>query len=515
MSLYFAYYRRIVIPDAPPVPPLSPSTAFVCQNVAYVAAAALVVGNFVLLSSRVVGGVDPTVANLNIDGNFELASARITAIAADHITLQHSSTLMNDASSATADTNALNTYGARGVNIYHQLAAAPADGGPGPQFLVARLALHDVLQNLVPVLPPAIPLAAPLPAPPVPQDNVALQILANSKITPLKATQTQRLHQLAGLLPAGRFPPFILSFMFNLPDGQEPTAGYISFHDGIKTLRDFLYHYAQFNVSRTLTISDTKLTQFLLLNFIPSEFSLIDLATPSDLPLSFLNIDEFVNRVCEMLAIFYDPPLPMAILESVKRLVNFKRLLDCPNLTPNDVLELINRKIYLIEKSPLFDVNQPNGLDLETRLRDYFFINYNDKELKRLEHARNAAAAERDAVVANSKPPNPNPNPNPNKRSRKTSAPALVSSTAPSTRSQTVKDKENLLKWHAQLITTVPALANIPLPCLYWLSNKAPCLQNAVCQKITIKKPHVISPIVQTHMAAILAWLKLDPLGRF
>ena len=459
----------------------------------------------------VANGPNPTVANLANPNRFQLVSMRVKAIGNAYITAERSVPLTNNDSAATADANALATYGALHNKLYFPIPAV-VEGIPQVKVLVATQVLNDMLIGADPFIPQAPAVLPQPPAPPGPIDNIAQLLQANqnmfasSKETPSKSLMYQRLSNLARILPEGRFSILLKSLMFNLPVGQPVSAGYISLHVPIKMIRDFMYQWSQHLPSRTVELSDAKLHGFIFLNFSEGGSSLADFATPSDKPITFHNIESFVQRICDILAIFWDIPLPAAILHGLRQLMHLHNMNDCPDLLPHDLLELLGRKLLTIDRDPAFDTSMaPNGLDLTSNLNTFFSFVYDDQDIRRLQFKNKSVATS-----------GIDSNPNPRKRGSVASS-LIVPLAAPNTRAnaRSAQDKFALAKWHAELTTAVPALLNVPLPCLYWLTNRIPCLNNPVCQKTAMQKPHVITPVVQTHMADILAWLKNDPLGRF
>ena len=154
-----------------------------------------------------------------------------------------------------------------------------------------------------------------------------------------------------------------------------------------------------------------------------------------------------------------------------------------------------------------------NGLSLESNLAVYFTFKHDDPDIRRLCYFHSLAASGLD-TNSNPKPPKIPRIPRGSKPTAAASNTSLVTNaTGATTRSDS--SRKALAAWYAELVTSVPALAGVALPCLHWLSNITPCLKSAVCLKQYQKKPHVISPVVKTNMQAILVWLKSDPLGRF
>ena len=465
----------------------------------------------------VANGPDPTVANLAGPNQFQLVSMRVKAIGNAYITAERSVPLTNNDSAATADANALATYGALHNKLYFPIPAV-VEGIPQVKVLVATQVLWQ-LMAADPFIPQAPAVLPQPPAPPGPIDNIAQLLQANqnmfasSKETPSKSLMYQRLSNLARILPEGRFSILLKSLMFNLPVGQPVSAGYISLHVPIKMLRDFMYNWSQHLPSRTVELSDTKLHAFIFLNFSEGGSGLADFATPSDKPITFHNIESFVQRICDMLAIFWDIPLPAAVLHGLRQLIHLHNMNDCPDLLPHDLLELLGRKLLTIDRDPAFDTSiAPNGLDFTSNLNTFFSFAYDDQDIRRLQFKNKSIAPS--GIDSNPKPAKLPKSPHNTKSGAGSSTTLVPTGTGVSTRADAAK-KAILLAWYAELTTSVPALVNVTLPCLYWLSNVAPCLKSGVCLKTYNKKPHVITPIVKANMQAILVWLKKDPLGRF
>ena len=303
----------------------------------------------------IANGPNPSLANLANTNQFQLVAVRVTAIDNSFLTVQRSVPLNNNDSAATADANALATYGVIHNRLYFPIPGV-VDGIEQIQLLVATQTLLDMLTEADPFIPQAIPIVPPPPAPPGPIDNIANLLainqgmVASSKDTPAKSIMHARLVSLERIIPQGRFPHVLQSFMFNLPAGQPPSPGYISLHSPIRDLRDFMYQYAQHESSRMVTVTDAKLSGLILLNFGEGDLNIGDFATPSELPLTFLNIENYFQRVCEMIAKTWDSPLPEAILLGVRQLLLLKQLNDCPELIPSDLLELIGRKLHSIDR---------------------------------------------------------------------------------------------------------------------------------------------------------------------
>ena len=503
-----------------PLPPHE-SLAFAINYSTFQTADVMQNGALILVTSTANGPI-PNVVNLSLPGQFQLVVLKVTSIGVGTITLIRSVALSDNASAVSADANADATYGPLGSRIYFRLPQA--DGAAAPRFLVANESLVDLVLNqdpdvvpipLVPVAP-AIPVAA---APP-PNDGIIQQIvnnqnnlLAESRNAVAKNKSYERFLALERLLPAGRHPIFLESLMFGRPDGQPSCSGYLSTSKLNSLLRDRFFDHSNFLARRTVTITDAKLESLLKLEFAPTTLRFEDLATPSDLPITIDNIKSFMQRICEHIAVIFGAPLAHAILRSIDQLVEFIELSDMPGLTVPDILVVTERKLFLAPKFPPFDITiAPNGLSLEQNLRDLFHCDRNDSGLWRMINSRAQDVQNLSAAATN--PNNPRQN---RKRGSATVVPtqALLPA-APQTRAtKAASDKIALTAWHAELTTNIPALVNIPLPCLYWLANVAPCNQSTTCNKQTHKKPHVLPPVMQPHKAAILTWLKKDPLGRF
>ena len=506
-----------------PLPPHE-SLAFAINYSTFQTADVMQNGALILVTSTANGPI-PNVVNLSLPGQFQLVVLKVTSIGVGTITLIRSVALSDNASAVSADANADATYGPLGSRIYFRLPQA--DGAAAPRFLVANESLVDLVLNQDPNVLPAgvIPPALPIPA--AGNDGIIQQLvnnqnnlLAESRNTVAKDKSWRRLIELERLLPAGRHPIFLNSLMFGCPDGQPPCAGYLSSAKLISLMRERFFTHANFMARRAVTITDIKLEAFVRLEFTPNTLRLEDFATPADKPITLDNLKTLMARIGDLFAIIFGAPLAHAFLVCIDLLVELQQLNDFPSLTVDDILMLTERKLFLAPKYPAFDITiPPNGLSLELNLADHFKHDSNSKECQRLVNGKSIEASERDsnsaAASQSSNPPNPNPKPHLKRGSAAVASNPALPSAAPQTRAKAAQDKIALVAWYAELTTAIPALVGIPMPCLYWLSNTAPCSQHTTCQKTSHKKPHVVPPVMQPHKAAMLVWLKKDPLGRF
>ena len=493
-----------------PLPPAQ-GLSFVCQNSEYRAVANVAPGDYVLLPT-LVNGPPPTVAQLTID--FQLVILRVMAASAAYLTLLRITLLESNASAATAGANALATYGTNNTTLYYTIPPA-VDGAAGPQLLVAIMSLRDQIRNNDPhAAPPLAPAMAIQPAvPAVPGGPNMVQQLVDgqhnmlmaSKITVPKQLAWDRLQRLERTFTAGRFNITLLKFMFGLPEGQPPSAGYFHYVHFTQAFKKIFFDLAAHLPALTVTISDTKLEQLTLLLLSSTTVQFSDFAMPSEIPISWHNIKTIINRVCDLLAIVFGADLPMAILNATEQLINLNTYRDAPGLTTADVFKLLERRLFLLDCAPGLDISLPPGdKTLPEKLSAYLNFLSTDTDLKRLIYSH-------DSEIDSSQPKAVQQAP---KRQRQTKQAAPVS--APVTRSATLSDKNkaDLKEWFMKLYNAIPVLEG-KLPCLYFFTNKAPCFKHATCQKHTHKVPHTKDPVLDIHKDAIMAWLKLDPLGRF
>ena len=485
-----------------------------CQHSIFRDVTAVPINVYVFLPTLANGPV-PTIANLL--ANFEIAIFRVVEVSITDITLLRIGVLHDNASAATATANSELTYGNLQTRMYYPIPPGVA-GAPAPQFLVAKTALADRLRAQDPhlVVPQAAaPIQPAAPAPPAPdmilQQLVAGQagIAAASKLTPAKLADYDRIQSMAAFFPPGRFASTIALLMFALPDGQPPSAGYLSFNKVIQAFREYFFNHAQHRPERTPSVTDPQIEYFIKFDF--NKVSLAAFATPEESPLAtFAAVKLLAVRISDLTAIIFGTPLALAVLAAMNQLCELA-LFDCPTLTPAEALQLLQRRLFIMNKDKRFDIAVArNDLPLETNFTEYLTFLHTDLDVHRMVVSR--VPSELD-----SSKPAPNPNPKPGKR-RRSLAPVVT--TAPpasrTTRSVSRADANAILKpWYDDLHKKIPALKNVELPCLHWLSNITPCHQHAACQKTSNPKPHVIDTVVADHMVQILAWLKKDPLDRF
>ena len=521
-----------------PLPANHQALAYMCQFTTILVVSQLVVGNYVILEASP-NGPPPTIANILMVGNFQFATFKVIAVSPAAITLRRVGLINDDHSAGVVAQNALASYGPIQTDLFFNIPPPPADGEPAPpiNWLVAIQALHNDLQNLEQPIPiPGAPiLGAPaVPAPLNQQDQFLQQLVqgqanlaAASKETPLRSMQFLRLKSLAHVFsPAvplpGKFATVLDLLQIGRPAGQPPSAAYLSFTPMMPTIRRTFFDYAAHLTARTVNISDTKLGNAILLWFDPSkETSIMDFATPNDIPLTFTNIIPFVTRVCDIFAIVFGEALPMAIISFITTLVDMHDKLDVPDLVPSDCITLIEQKLYLIDEFPPFNAAVQFQGDLSVHLTTYFAINNHDREMTRMINARKQEAQQQilptDGTKRGVKRQNTPTNLTvPNTRSRSTAAGKTGVAPAASPAAPTVTTKQ-LTDWYKELFTKVPSLENEELPCLHWLANKPPCLQHPACKKSKKKHqgPHTLEPHIVPHVAVLKTWLQTDPLGRF
>ena len=279
------------------------------------------------------------------------------------------------------------------------------------------------------------------------------------------------------------------------------------------------HQYAAYQPDLTVSVTDAVLGKILLLEFRDANdtCSFLALAAPSDLPITFDNFKSFMGRICDHLAPIYGANLPYAIDQAVDELVKLKRTNLVIGLSATDCIHLIERQLYQLNTHFLFTTSVvQNPAMLAPNLAIALHFDQNHPEIIRVLNAKTLAkeaAAAANALVVQHSVLNQNPKPRGAKRkaaSNPALAPALV--LQPTTRSTMAK---SLKDWRDVLDNANPALLGIDLPCFYFLSNTAPCLKHAACQKHTRKQSHIVSTVVAAHKANILAWLKTDPLSRF
>ena len=515
----------------PNVAPNHNELAYACLIGNFVNLTALVVGKYFLLPTTINGPV-PTIDNLSQPAGFELAVFKVVDITATHVAVVRISTLENNGSTATASINATATYGPINTRLYYSIpvaapVVAPALPPAEPRFYVAEAALEFNIQQsdlanapaaLAPIVPPAAPIA------PQSQGLVLQQVLQNqaaaTRENPTNLAIYRRLQALGNTFSPGQFLNILNLCMQNLPNGQPPSAGYVTLAPLVINMRNQFFRFAAYQVDRTVTVTDAVLAKILLLEFrdINDTCSFLALATPSDLPITYNNIKTFMGRICEYLSPVFGADLAYAIIHAVDKLVDLKGTNLVIGLTAEDCIHLIEHQLYQLDSHFLFTttVVQNPGM-LAPNLAIALHFDHNHPEILRLLNAKILA---RDAAVAAIPYPAPNPRPNPRVAKRKAGGgqagggptPASTLVTQVNTRATMTK---SLKDWRAVLDTANPALLGTDLPCFYSLSNIAPCLNHATCQKLTRKQSHVVSTVVAAHKAKILAWLKTDPLGRF
>ena len=514
----------------PAAAPNHQSIAYACLFGNFANLTALLVGKFFLLPTTINGPL-PTIQNLSQPGAFELSVFKVVDISPTHVAVVRISTMEDNDSAATASINANATYGPLGTRLYYAIPAvepvvAPAVAPAEPRFFVAEAALEFNLQQLDLANAPAIPAPMVPPAGAVAPQNQALvlqQVLQNAAAAGRENTGNlalwRRLKELENVFAPGQFNIIINTCMQNLPNGQPPSAGYVTLAPLITNVRNQFFTYAAYQPDLTVTVTDAVLGKILLLEFRDTNdaHSFLALGTPSDSPITFDNLKTFMGRICDFLAPIFGANLPYAIDQAVDELVKLKRTNMVIGLSATDCIHLIEHQLYQLNTHFLFTPTVvQNPAMLASNLAIALHFDQNHPEITRILNAKTlakeAAAAANALVIQN---PILNPNPKPRGSKRKAGgtpvlAPALV--LQPTTRAASTAA---LKAWRVKLDTANPLLAGVDLPCLYWFSNTAPCLHNAACQKSTYKQSHVATAVVTSHKAKILAWLKSDPLGRF
>ena len=396
-----------------------------------------------------------------------------------------------------------------------------AEGADPPRFLVANTALEISLRGIDPANAPApaVPVIPPAGAPvPLAQDAVQQIILgqqaavAAAKETPSKIAYYARLQSMANVFNAGQFALTLNLCMLNLAPGLPASAGYISFHRLVQYLRTRFHEFASYQPNRTVTVSDNILERIILLDFQNDKCSFVHLATPSDLPITFQNLKSFMGRMADLVAIIYGSDLGLAIISAIAQLIDLVDLNFVDNLTANNCISLVERALFQLDAHPLFNTAVHHNPDvLANSLATALRFQVGHPEILRFTIANGKVAAT--ALAASIARPTSNTQPAARPKRKATTTTAAAS--APNTRATALASVAALTRWRSQLDTANPLLTGVDLPCLYWLSNTAPCLRHFTCQKLSNKQRHVISPVVAAHKANILAWLKTDPLGRF
>ena len=493
----------------PNAPLLHQELTFLCLFANFVNVSALAVGQYFLLPTTIVGNV-PSIANLSVAGAFGFAVFRVSQITPTHIGASRFTTLENNQSAATASLNATATYGPPNNMLFYAIPAAVA-GANEPRFLVAEAALEFQLRNLDPANAPAAaaPIIPPAGAAIAPHDPAQVQALqqvlqgqqnqaAANRETPAKILIWQRLLANKNIFSAGQYNLIINLCSINLPAGQPPTLGYFAWFPLIQIFRAKFFEFASYQLDRTVTISDGLLERLFLLDFQDDKCTFLNLATPSDLPITFQNIKSFMNRVGTLISIVYGPELGMAIINAIEKLVDLHDLKYVVGLTPLDCIHLVEQQLFQLDKHFLFTtVVGQNPAMLAANLASALEFTHTNPQIIRMINARATSAVN-------------------NKRKGDADVPPEPAPAAPNTRSATLAVNSQLLRdWRDDLDAANPALAGVNLPCLYSLANIAPCFKHAQCQKATYQTTHVVDAVVTAHKSKILAWLKTDPLGRF
>jgi hypothetical protein len=328
---------------------------------------------------------------------------------------------------------------------------------------------------------------------------------------------------------AGQYANSLLACSFNLGEGQAPSAASFKPHLVFEAIRSKFHAHANNIPARTVTISDTKILKFILLDFSAHEVvSFADFATPSDLPLTWSNVRTVVARVCDNLAMVFGPDLPMAIMASLHQLCEIKDL-DTPHLSLQVALRVLENRLFVANKNPLFATSIPDdGQPLAPKLEAYLRFHHDDLDLRR--------AGQQDALPMVVVVPAQSGAAVNNKRKYNGPVPPLVPGKHPvmslrsaaggggggGANSMVLSPNAKHLDaqataWHRDFMATHPSLKG-KLPCLYWLANKGHCANLAAgtpCNNTHNSKPHVNGPEVQALMNEITVWLAKDPRKRF
>ena len=505
----------------PAVIPLG-GMGYLCTYAGYISAPDIIQDQYVLLSTNVT--TVPSFANLSQPGAFAFAVFKAALVTLGHIGFKRIPNIQNDASAATAPAQAEATYGPMNHMLFYPIPPV-AEGADPPRFLVANTALEISLRGIDPAFAPApaAPVIPPAGAPvPLAQDAVQQIILgqqaavAAAKETPSKIADFARLQSMANVFSPGQYALILNLCMLNLQPGQPASAGFISFHRIVQQWRKKFHDFASYQLDRTVTASDSVLERIILLDFQNDKCSFLHLATPSDLPITFQNLKSFMGRMADLVAIIYGSDLGLAIITGIAQLVDMVDLSFVDHLKPANCISLMERALHQLDVHPLFNTAVFHNPDvLATSLATALCFENNHPEILRFTIANSrAATAALAAAIAQPSTTSTQQNARNTKRKATSTAGAAPAAKtgAVSTRAQTMAEQA---AWRAKLDAANPRLVGVDLPCLHWLSGKAPCANQATCQKQQNKRDHVSSAVVLAHKAKILAWLKTDPLGRF
>lgn len=482
---------------------------FLLDNTQRVPSSELTVGSFVLVPTTPTG---PTTAAA-LAADLQLTVLRLDSSVLGIQEFRRVICFYMDASALASEQNSLASYGPlnRPLFIKPPLVAV-VDGAPPPppvSWIVITAACRAILMETIQEQqaqqgpPPAIPIPQVQPVQLAPLGyDLAHQLgaqqaaqLSASRETTANVLAMARFTSFQHALPPGLFDASMSEFMVGLPPGQSPSAGFFKTDRVLARLHGIFYHMAQGVPELKMSITNEKLSRFVLLDF-SSNFSLLDLATPDEKPTTMYTVSAFVHRVLDYVATIYGIPLVTAISMATTTLVSF-RALHCSELLATDVLEILERRIHGLPESPLFTGG--SDIPLKDRLATYFVFNRQQDDVSRMidrVHMRRTVPSPRPAKRQDSSGPLPSPKAQRTSPTQPNSKPALAD-------------------WYAELHSSHPELKDRPLPCFHWLAGKHPCKDHSTCQKKNGKSLHSLSGPAVPAKEAIVSWLAKDPLGRF
>ena len=493
---------------------INPTTAqvsYLLQNTHLRDSNDLVQGSFVVLPTAPTSVAANAVLGAGQD--FQVAIFRVSSILDNTIEFRRVQCFSSDTVTLSAEQNATASYGMVNRPLFVEfLPVNPDPNAPPPaQWIVAKLlfqsALHAAHQPQQAVPQPILPHLLPG------QDQSIVQQIGLQQSAQLSASRETTANVLAmarfqsfqRVFRPGMYQTSIRELMVGLPAGQPPNAGHFKTDRVVARLKNGFYNYAQGTTALKVTITDTKLSAFVLLDF-SNGLSLTDLATPDDKPITYQNVGSLVGRICESIASIYGTPLVVAISLATTSLCNI-RSLDCRDLLGSDILELLERRLHTLPDNPLF--SESSDVPLDARLSTHFAFDRHQVDvsrmidrvcLRRLASPSAPAGAKRQDTTHSQKSPS---------KALKTSA-----GSSPGSPSQTVPQAD-MSAWYSELYSAHPELEGQPLPCFHWLAKKAPCKDQTKCQKRRSTALHSTSGPAVAAKADITAWLLKDPLKRF
>jgi hypothetical protein len=466
-------------------------------------------GSYVLIPSAPTE--TPSIPILDGIGGNRLVVFRAHSISASVIDFIHVISIFDPNSQQLCEANATQFYGPPGSVIHWRRVAA---GAAAINFTTPIMALLQFIHSVDPAL-----VQHPPQQPNDPLHAIAglLQgqqfALSAAKTTSAMALAFNRMSENKRLFAnEGTYDDALSASMFPLGGGPPDASRFkpvYFFH----SWREVFYTYAGNRPDRTFEISDKKLMDLLLLDF-SQGLQIKDFATPSDLPVSWNNVQTLVSRVGSLMARAYGPDLPIAIINCVRDLRELS-ILDATNLTVDMALTVVQRRLHDANKHPLFDVGiAADGLPPGPKLATYFAVAYTNQDVHRILQSVAPAAA---AMVPAAQSGRGNKRKQHQLIQPKTSQ-AIIPYVPPikyGLRSaSSIAATSPSVQWYRLLFDKYPSLEG-KLPCLYWLSRKGKCKDLPLCQNDKNQQPHVNHPEVIKYMNEILEWLQLDPRKRF